>query len=126
MIAFLIISIFLFSSFPEKGNAQYVASSNGHKSVSDHSNQLTVTLDPSSLINSNYSTFYGYSVEGAFQQAAIQIIDDHGTLIKEFSLEPNEHGAISIPAHLLNEGNYKIQMIVDGRTTVVHNLRAVR
>ena len=54
------------------------------------------------------------------------MIDENGQLIKEFSVEPSELGAITVQARLLHEGTYKMQMIVDGRTTVVHDLRVVR
>ena len=90
---------------------------------------LTVVakLDQTSIINSGYTTFYRYYLEGnVLNEAVIRISNTSGKTIKELNVEPVQEGSIMLPSNFLPEGSYKVAFIVDGAVKDERSLRIVR
>lgn len=71
-------------------------------------------LDESKLINGNYTTFFGYTLEEDARSAEILFEDPRSSCIKSFPVEATPDGYITIPARLLLEGIYSLMLVVNG------------
>jgi len=123
VIPFVVVTI-LFAY--QLSHAQPLASDVVSSSVVQKTQVITAQLDPSAMINSNYNTFIKYRLTGGFEQAVIEIRDNEEHLRLSFPIVSDEHGFISLPACFLPEGNYRLNLLVNGEIRDSHPLKIVR